>query len=541
MVSMTVLLFAGEISAQPLNKKTSFSRQDSLRGTINRYRSWWDVQRYDISVTPDIQHKTISGKNEMTIMENSGGHTMQIDLQEPMILDSFIYEGKPLKFTREKNVYWVYVRDSLAKYKISPGPRKVVMYFHGKPVAAKNPPWDGGWIWRTDAQNRPWISVACQGLGASVWYPCKDHQSDEPDKGGSLNITIPDSLVAVANGKLTEHKSSSGMASYTWEVNNPINNYNLVPYIGKYVNFKESFQGEKGTLNCSYWVLDYNLDKAKQQFKQAPMTLKAMEHWFGPYPFYEDDFKLVEAPHLGMEHQSAVAYGNKYQNGYLGNDLSGTGVGKLWDFIIVHEVGHEWFGNNITAKDIADMWLHEGFTSYSEVLFTEYHFGKESANSYVQGIRKNIDNDNTLIGAYGVNKEGSGDMYYKGSNLLHTIRQIINDDKKFLEIMRGLNKDFYHQTVTTNQVETYFTQKSGKNLSKVFNQYLRTTKIPVLQLKRSSAGLQYQWTNCITGFNMPVKLTNGQWIYPTTKKQEIKSKSMAKVEADPNFYIQVKY
>jgi aminopeptidase N len=382
--------------------------------------------------------------------------------------------------------------------------------------------------------------VAVQGLGASAWYPCKDHQSDEPDNGASLTVMVPDTLVAVANGKLKDRTVKNGIASYTWEVNNPINNYNIVPYIGKYINFTETFDGEKGKLNCSYWVLDYNLEKAKKQFTQVAQTLKAFEHWFGPYPFYEDDFKLVESPHLGMEHQSAVAYGNGYVNGYRGTDLSGSGWGLKWDFIIVHETGHEWFGNNITAKDIADMWIHEGFTDYSETLFTEYFYGKDAGDEYVRGLRKNIENDKPIIGSYGVNQEGSGDMYYKGANLLHTIRQIINDDEKFRSILRGLNKTFYHQTVTTKQIEEYIIKQSGKDLSKVFDQYLRTKNIPQLKLDVDGTTLKYKWDDAIEGFNMPVLLTNGQWIIPTNKPQEKKMDGLKDINAHPDFYIKVK-
>jgi aminopeptidase N len=537
-VSGLLFLVSGA-DAQPLNQKKGFTRQDTLRGSITKERAWWDVLRYNVEVTPDYDSKSISGKTEMLI-DDKGGYTMQIDLQEPMIMDKVLFEGAEAKFKREGNVYWVYVRDSAAKFRMKLGKKTITMFFHGTPRAAQRPPWDGGWIWSKDAQGRPWMSVAVQGLGASAWFPCKDHQSDEPNFGASLTINVKEPLVAVANGKLKNKTSQNGMTSYTWEVKNPINNYNIIPYIGHYVNFTETFNGEKGKLNCSYWVLDYNLEKAKSQFKDAPRTLKAFEHWFGPYPWYEDDFKLVEAPHLGMEHQSAVAYGNKYQNGYLGTDLSGTGVGLKWDFIIVHEVGHEWFGNNITTKDIADMWIHEGFTNYSETLFTEYHFGKEDANKYVQGLRKNIDNDIPIIGVYGVNQEGSGDMYNKGSNLIHTIRQIINDNVKFRQILRGMNKDFWHQTVTSKQIEEYISKKAGKDFSKVFDQYLRTTQIPVLNLETEKDELEYYWSNCIEGFNMPVRLTNGEWLLPITKKQTIKGKNYEGVDADKNFYINVK-
>ncbi|HVE62090.1 MAG TPA: M1 family metallopeptidase, partial [Chitinophagaceae bacterium] len=436
LIAASYFLFLTSACSQALNSKQKASRQDSLRGTITKERAWWNVLKYDITVTPDFVNRSITGKNEISFFD-SGGYTMQIDLQQPMEIDSAVLENKKIDFKREGNVFWFYIRDSAKTYRIKPGIKGLTIYFHGVPRPALNAPWDGGWIWKKDEKGRPWISVACQGLGASVWYPCKDHQSDEPDKGASITVTIPDTLVAVANGKLKNKNAKNGLASYTWEVKNPINNYNIVPYIGKYVNYTETFNGEKGKLNCSYWVLDYNLEKAKKQFEQVTPTLKAFEHWFGPYPFYEDGFKLVESPHLGMEHQSAVAYGNKFKNGYLGSDLSGTGQGLKWDFIIVHETGHEWFGNNITTKDIADMWVHEGFTNYSETLFMEYNFTKQDAYEYVRGLRKKIQNNKPIIGEYGVNKEGSGDMYYKGANMLHTIRQVICDDKKFREILRG--------------------------------------------------------------------------------------------------------
>lgn len=529
----TALLFSALYScAQPLNKKTGFTRQDTLRGTITPERAWWDVVQYNISVTPDYASQSIQGQNEIHFKVLNSGTKMQLDLQQPMQLQSVVWRGQTLPLQREGNVYFITFPQALQKGTTE----KLQAHFTGTPRAAKNPPWDGGWIWKQDAQNRPWMSVAVQGLGASAWYPCKDHQSDEPDSGALFSITVADTLVAVANGNFKNKQSNgNGTTTYQWQVVNPINNYNIIPYVGKYVNFTEVYQGEKGPLACSYWVLDYNLEKAKAQFVQAAQTLKAFEHWFGPYPFYEDGFKLVESPHLGMEHQSAVAYGNKYQNGYLGRDLSGSGWGLKWDFIIVHEVGHEWFGNNITAKDIADMWVHEGFTSYSETLFTEYHFGKEGASAYIQGVRRGIQNDIPIIGHYGVNQEGSGDMYSKAANMLHTIRQIIADDAKFRNILRGLNQTFYHQTVTTKQVEDYIIKQSGKDLQKIFDQYLRHTNIPVLELQ----GNNYRWTNCIKGFNMPVRLTNGQWITPSTEWKE-GTKTLTANDIDKNFYIQVK-
>lgn len=531
--------------AQPLAKKTNFTHADTLRGSLTPERTWWDVQRYDITVTPDYHSKSITGFSKIIYKPVMKTHTnyMQIDLQKPMLLDSVVFDNELKILAPNKSI----IEEGNAYHVMTPAysdlsTHSLTVYFHGSPPAAKNPPWDGGWIWKQDAQGRPWMSVAVQGLGASAWYPCKDHQSDEPDLGASLTINVPDTLVAVANGRLVHKNAEGSMASYTWEVKSPINNYNIVPYIGKYVNFGDTLHGEKGILDLNYWVLDYDLEKAMVQFKQVKPMLRAFEYWFGAYPFYEDGYKLVQAPHLGMEHQSAVAYGNQFKNGYLGRDLSGTGQGLHWDYIIVHESGHEWFGNNITTKDIADMWVHEGFTDYAETLFIEYYFGKEAANQYVQGLRKNITNDKPIIGTYGVNAEGSTDMYYKGANLLHTIRQILHDDKKFRQICRGLNKDFYHQTVTSKQVEEYISFKSGIDFSKVFDQYLRTTQIPLLELREKKGILRYRWKNCIAGFQMPVQLNNGSWLYPTTseKKLKIAEKDFHTLTTNPNFYIQVK-
>ena len=510
------------------DKKNVFTHADTVRGSNGMYRQKWDVLHYDITVEPDYNNKTIVGKNTMQFYDN-GAQLMQIDLQEPMILDSVIDKGIPYKFRREGNVYWLEYRDSSAIYKIIAGIRSLTFYFHGKPREAIRPPWDGGWIWKSDKNNNPWMTVACQGLGASVWYPCKDIQSDKPDSGATLNMIVPDSLVAIGNGRLTDKKQmANGKMLYTYNVKNTINNYCIVPYIGKYVNFSEKYPGLNGSLDMNYWVIDYNLEKAKKQFTDAPKMMKAFEYWFGPYPFYEDGYQLIEAPHLGMEHQSAVAYGNGFKMGYTGKDLSGTGEGLKWDFIIVHESGHEWFANSICTKDIADMWVHEGFTNYSETLFTEYYWGKKAGERYVEGIRKNIENDVPIIGPYGVNKEGSSDMYYKGANMIHLIRQITNDDKKFRDLLLALNKIFYHQTVTTTQVEDYMSAFLKIDLKGIFDQYLRTTKIPLLQYKTDRKKVEYRWTNNVKNLVLPIKISldktdnKEQWITPTAKWKKLK-------------------
>jgi aminopeptidase N len=470
-------------------------------------------------------NKSIAGSNEIAykvVKPNNGSVKMQIDLQEPLIIDSVLYNGKSkLKFTKNESVWLITVpAQKMAAL------NRVKIFYQGKVHQAKRAPWDGGFIFTQDSLKRPWMTVACQGLGASVWYPNKDHQSDEPDKGASLTMTVPDTLVAVGNGRLVYKKqNNNGTATYKYNVTNPISNYCIIPYIGKYVNFKEVYKGEKGPLDLNYWVLDYNLNKAKNFMPdQVHKMFKALEYWFGPYPFYEDGYQLIDASHTGMEHQSAVSYGNKYKFGYGGRDASGSGWGMKWDFIIIHESGHEWFGNNITTKDLADMWVHEGFTNYSETLFVDYHFGETAGNEYNYGIRKGIRNDQPIIPAYNVNAQGSGDMYPKGGNLLHSIRHGINNDELFRSILRGLNAKFYHQTVTTAQVENYISTMANFNYSKVFDQYLRTTKIPTFNYYIADGKLYYQYKNCVEGFNLPLSLKGNNQvlkIVPNTALQSI--------------------
>ncbi len=322
---------------------------------------------------------------------------------------------------------------------------------------------------------------------------------------------------------------------------NPINNYGVNINIGDYVHFGETFKGEKGPLSCDYYVLRENLEKARMQFLQAPKMLSAFEYWFGPYPFYEDGYKLVEAPYLGMEHQSSVTYGNGFENGYRGTDLSGTGWGLKFDFIIIHESGHEWFANSITYEDIADMWVHESFTNYSENLYLESYFGKKAGREYVLGTRKNILNDKPIVGTYNVNAEGSHDMYYKGGNMLYTLRQIINDNDKWRSILRGLNSEFYHKVVTGSQIENYLSEKTGMDLRPFFDQYLRDIRIPVFEYYVKGKELSYRWNNCVPGFNIPVKVNisgDTMILNPTEKFITIPLKSgRANVIVDPGWYV----
>jgi len=480
-----------------------FTRQDTLRGSITPERAWWDLLHYDLRVRVDIGSRTISGTNEIRYRVLEPAQVMQIDLQQPLEITSITQQGRSLSFTREGNAFFVKVTQPQERGKSY----SLTVTYHGTPRAAVRAPWDGGFSWKKDKNGKPFVATSNQGLGASVWWPCKDHMYDEPDSM-KISITAPEGLMAVANGQLTGKEEQPGKKTITWhwEVKNPINNYGVNVNIGDYVHFSEVYQGEKGPLQCDYYVLSYNLDKAREHFRQVPEMLEAFEYWFGPYPFYEDGYKLVEVPYLGMEHQSSVTYGNHYLDGYLGNDLSGTGWGLKFDFIIIHESGHEWFANNITYRDIADMWIHESFTNYSEGLFLEYHYGKEAGYEYLRGIRRNILNDIPVIGIYGVNNEGSGDMYAKGASMLHTIRQLVDDDEKWRGLLRGLNKDFYHSTVTSEQIEKYMIEYTGIDLQPVFDQYLRTVMIPTLEYFFEDEQLYYRWINVVPGFNMPVKV-----------------------------------
>ena len=545
------LLIAGFANAQLLTQKAKFTYDDTLRGSITTYRQGWDVLRYDLQVEADIENKAISGNNKITYYESLPVREMQIDLQKPLVIDSVVSEyGNLLSYRQLGNAWLVRLKPDGAIIKFLPGKKWLKVYYHGVPKAATRPPWDGGLIWRKDSLNNPLVATACQGLGASIWWPCKDHQSDEPDSGMTIKIIAPDTLSAISNGRLQNvSPSANGTKTWTWLVTNPINNYDVTMNIGKYTHWSDTLRGVAGILDMDFWVLNYNLEKAKSQFAQAKLMLRSFEYWFGKYPFYEDSYKLIETPFLGMEHQSGIAYGNKYSNGYLGTDLSGTGWGLKWDFIIIHESGHEWFGNNITSKDLGDMWLHEGFTNYSETLFTETYYGKQAANDYNFGTRKKIKNNSPIIGPYGVNEEGSGDMYSKGGNLLQLIRHSIDNDSLFRNILVGLNTQFYHATVTTRQVEDYIGAKSGIDFSKVFDQYLRTTQIPVLEFYTTNKRrtIHYRWSKCVDRFNLSLVLNKGNdslRINPTTEWQTLGVKKKQQgiwspAEIEKNYYIKV--
>ena len=515
--------------------KLPTSRQDTLRGSITPERAWWDLTYYHLDIKVEPDKKYIRGSNTVGYKVLESNKVMQIDLQKPMNITSITSKNKELKFTREGNAYFVELRKKQKKGDVN----YIKINYEGFPKEAIRAPWDGGLSWKKDENDNHFIATSCQGLGASVWWPNKDHMYDEVDSM-LISVNVPKNLTNVSNGRLKKiTELDDDTRTFDWFVTNPINNYGVNINIGDYVNFSEVYKGEKGDLDIDNYVLSYNLEKAKEQFKQVPMMIEAFEHWFGPYPFYEDSFKMVEVPYLGMEHQSSITYGNKFQNGYLGRDLSGSGWGLKFDYIIIHEGGHEWFANNITYKDVADMWVHEGFTCYSENLYVDYFFGKEASAEYVIGTRRGISNKKPIIGQYDVNREGSGDMYSKGANLLHTIRQLTNNDELWRQTLRGLNEEFYHSTVTTREIEEYISNSIKIDLSRIFDQYLRDYRIPVFEYDINNGVLSYRWNDVIEGFDMPIEVKidgETKLLKPTNKFQKLNIKNLF-INIDKDYYV----
>ncbi len=535
-----VLLLAGfaTVRAQP---DETYTRADTLRGDwTTPGRAWWDVTFYDLHVRVHPADSSIRGHNAIAYRVVEPGTEMQIDLMTPLEIDSIVQGGRRLAFRREGNAFFATPAAPQTPGEI----RTVTVHYHGRPQVAERPPWEGGFTWTADSLGRPWYVTTDQGMGASVWWPNKDTQADEPDSQG-VALTVPDPMIHVGNGRLrATTPNGDGTTTYEWFVANPINNYAIAVGAGSYAHFADTLDGEDGMLTLDFWPLDYHLDAARRQFREAKAVLACFEEWFGPYPWYEDGYKLVETPHPGMEHQSAVAYGNHYANGYRGRDPSGVGIGMKFDFIIVHETAHEWWGNNISTKDLADMWVHESFGNYAENLYVECAFGKEEGAAYVIGTRRGIDNDRPIVPAYGVNAQGSGDMYPKGGNMLHTIRQIVNDDEKWRDVLRGLNETFRHQTVMGADVELYISEHTGIDFSKVFDQYLRTTQIPAFEYAIDGMTLRYRWADVVSGFAMPVEVrvsgSASRFLRPKEAWQTIEMEDPAAFAVDPDYYVVVR-
>ena len=524
----------------PLAAQRPYTRADSLRGSYTSPgRAWWDVTFYDLHLAIHPGDSSISGHNGISYRVLAPATEMQLDLMTPLEVDSMVQDGRSVAYRRDGNAFFARLGSEQRPGEL----RSITVYFHGRPRLATRPPWQGGFSWTADSLGRPWIVTTDQGMGASVFWPNKDTQADEPDSQ-RVALTVPDPLIQVGNGRLrSTRKNPDGTTTYEWFVVNPINNYAIAVAAGNYAHWSEHYRGERGDLTLDFWPLDYHEAAARAQFPQARSMLACFEHWFGPYPWYEDGYKLIEVPHNGMEHQSAVAYGNRYANGYQRRESSGTGLGLKWDFIIVHESAHEWFGNNLTTKDLADMWVHEGFANYSEGLYTECLFGKQAGADYLIGNRRGIRNDRPIVPAYGVNAQGSGDMYPKGGELLHTIRQLVGNDGKWRSILRGLNQRFRHQTVTGQQVQDYIAARAGLDLSKVFEQYLTTTKVPVFEYRVTGDTLAYRWSEVVPGFAMPVRVTlagkKSRLLRPTEAWQtsRLGRAALAGLAVDPNYYV----
>lgn len=484
-----------------------FSRKDTLRGTLSTLRSCYDVTYYRLFIDVDPVSETIKGNNKIYFKALANFTTFQLDLNDKLVIDSIVYNDQKISYTREFDAVFVTLPNAVNKGTIT----NVEVYYHGKPIIAKQPPWDGGLVFSKDAEGKPFLGVACEGIGASIWYPCKDHLSDEPD---SISVTgvAPKGLSFVSNGKLQAIlELPDGKQLFNWFCANPINNYNVTFYIGNFTEIRDEYKspitGKK--LDLSYYVLPYNVAKAEKHFNQVKPMLKCFEEMMGPYPFYKDGYKLVEAPYLGMEHQSAIAYGNNYQKGYAGQDYSGMGLN--FDFIIIHETGHEWWGNNVTMADMADMWISEAFCTYSEVLYVECIYGKKEALTYINNKKPMVQNDRPMRGYLGVNHEGSGDMYAKGALMLHTIRSVINNDEVFMKIIKGMQKEFALKQIGYTDVIDYFTKQSGMNLEPVFNQYLNFINRPTLQYKvaeeNGQVKLFYKWKANAPNFAMPIEFS----------------------------------
>ena len=521
------------LSSSLISVSQNFTRQDTLRGSITPQRAWWDLTYYHLDISVDPEKKYLKGSNTVHYKVLETSKEMQIDLQKPLKITRIVQDNKDLDYRLDGYSYFIKLKKNQKKGQI----KYLKIFYEGSPKVAIRPPWDGGLTWTRDSNGKHFIASSNQGIGASIWWPNKDHMYDEVDSM-LISVNVPKDLINVSNGRLRSIENLGETKTFNWFVSNPINNYGVNINIGDYVSFSEVYDGEKGDLDMIYYVLRDNIERAKSQFKDAIKMMQAFEHWFGPYPFYEDSFKIVEVPYLGMEHQSSITYGNKYMKGYLGRDLSRTGWGLKFDYIIIHEAGHEWFANNITYKDIADMWVHESFTTYSENLFLDYHYGKEAASDYVIGTRAGISNSSPMIGTYGVNKRGS-DLYTKGANLLHTLRQIAKDDEVWRMILRGLNSEFYHQTVDTKQIEKYITSKIGFDLTTFFDQYLRDIRIPNLEYSISNGLLTYRWIDVIDNFTMPLEIeVQGEniLIYPTTNKKSLKINS-DKIKIDRDYYV----
>jgi aminopeptidase N len=484
----------------PINKK------DSLLGVLSPARTCYDVKHYDLRLQINPDKKSIKGSNTITYQIQEDTKLLQIDLEPSLKIIAIQQNKKKLKFSRVERAIFV----EFSKVQKKNDVHSIEIQYEGSPVVAKQAPWDGGFVWKQDTSGKPWVGVACQGVGASVWYPCKDHWSDKPDSV-RLQYDVPKGLVAVGNGNLVKKEELADASRYIWKVSYPINSYNITLNVADYRHFSDEYIAQDGQkLALDYYVLPQNLEKAKKHFEQeVKKMLACYEKLFGKYPFWNDGYALVETPYLGMEHQGAIAYGNQYQMGYSGNDLTGTGIQRTFDFIIIHETGHEYWGNSISGYDKSDMWIHEAFCTYGEALYVECLQGKEKAFEYANGWKRIIRNDKPIIPQPFSNQEGSGDMYFKGALMLHTLRNVLDDDAKWFKIIYDFAQDFKGKITKTDEVLEYFERKMQKNVKPIFKQYLQHTQIPTFEYKVENNTLKYRWLADVAEFVMPIVLELG--------------------------------
>lgn len=501
-----ILLAVDSLTAQSLlEQKKNYTRVDSLRGSMNEYRSCYDVTFYDLNVYIDTLDKTITGSNRIVFNATSDFNTMQIDLFEGMNIINVTMGGKQLNYKREFNAVFVQMPAKVEEGTVG----EIEVSYQGKPTIARRAPWDGGFSWSRDKNGNQWIGVSCEGIGASLWWPCKDYLGDEPDSM-AISCTTPSNLRCISNGiQLFDRRNDNGTRTTKWFVSYPINNYNVTLNIGDYVQIHDEYEAADGdVLSLDYYVISGNESIAKKHFTQVKPMLKCYEKYLGKYPFWKDGYALVETPYLGMEHQSAIAYGNRFQAGYAGSDYSRIGLD--FDYIIIHETGHEWWGNSVSCNDIADMWIHEGFCTYTEAIYVECMYGYKTALDYINAKKPSVNNEKPVVGVYGVNEEGDGDMYNKGMLFLNTVRHIINDDNLWWSLIKNMSDTtFKMRNVGYNEVVGFFNSKTQRNLSQIFEQYLKHPQIPVLEyelkkIKRNEYEFRFRWSDVITNFQMPV-------------------------------------
>jgi aminopeptidase N len=479
------------------------TKADILRGAYGQYRSNNDLLFYHLDIRVDPEKKFVSGKNTIRFKMLKDDTRIQLDLTDALSIEKILIGAAPLKFERDSGAVFVDFPDTLRAGRVY----EIDFYYSGSPVQTGR---FGGFTFGKDPSGHPWIYTACEGIGASMWWPNKDQWRDEVENM-QISVSIPNGLVDVSNGKfMGKTELGDGYTRWDWFVHYPINNYDVSLNIGNYVHFSDRLGG----LSMDYYVLPEDLDKAKKQFTQAKGMIRAFQHYFGEYPFVKDGYKLVEVPYSGMEHQSAVTYGNHFANGYLERDWTGVGISPRFDFIIIHESGHEWFGNSITAADSSDMWIHEGWTTYLESLYVEYTYGHDDAIKYLNGYKSKVKNDEPIITERGVNGEPTPDQYFKGVLFINTLRSIVNDDRRWWKLLHSFYQHFKYQNIMTEDVVEYFNQQTGMNLTPVFNQYLRHTAIPTLELKfdEGNSTMSYRWKVDEPAFQMPVRVgKNDRW------------------------------